>query len=95
MPDTTLALQYRQAIIEKQTTINEIIGGPEFWADGAVFGTSSEAQVCTTVYFVERMFGSEMGRHEVARVHFPLHWWVNTHARGLAFLRRSITRGLH
>jgi hypothetical protein len=83
---------YREAAIASQPEVQEIFGGPEFFADGAIYQSHHSGQVYTSIYYVERTVGGKTMRVEVARVHFARQAWETAHERALAVLRATIDR---
>lgn len=76
------------ATLALQPKVVEAYGTPEYYSDGAVFFPHNE--VMTSVFFVERIVGFKIERHEVCRIHFSRTGWLAGLDRTNRVLRETI-----
>jgi len=74
-----------------EVTIIETLGVPEVFAQGCV-PITLDPEVVENVYFVERIVGETIIRHEAARIVMPRSRWLESMA---AIHRRYLRAGGH
>lgn len=82
---------YRRTIARLQPEVEELIGGPEFFADGWVLLPHSQGTIMTALSFVEREQHGAIKRYEISRHHFPMKAWQSSVTRTLSVLQATIS----
>lgn len=84
--------ELRGALMAAQPEVEEVIGGCEFFADGAVVRFRADGLVTTVIHYQEQFTPTGVTRHEVVRIHFAYPVWQNAMDRTTDMLRRTIMR---
>lgn len=89
-----MGFDYARRMLAQQPVVEQIFGGQELYADGAVFIDRPDAGMMTSVYYTERVVGTVATLTEQFRIHMPRQRWFANLDRTLAVLRMSVG-GVH